>query len=166
MEQTKLESLKEVTVGSVLNVGVAFIFNLTLLPILMGVPVGLLLGLEVTAIYTGVSMLIRYLVRRYYNAQVRHKMFDMRRGGGSIQGIRGRVSLSTLPVPYKDTDADATRGDDRSRIGPTQPEAGVRPNKIFRKRPTQRGQRNRTYVIDDEGISKELREEDDVHDHK
>ena len=66
--QTKLASLREVLVGSVLTISTALIFNVTLLPLLIGVPVGFLLGAKVTFIYTAASLAIRFGVRRYYNA--------------------------------------------------------------------------------------------------
>jgi len=93
VEQTKMASLNEVLVGSGLSIAVALVFNVTLLPLLIGAPVSFITGLKVTALYQVASVIIRFAVRRWNNAQIRRKMFDVRRSSGSIQSLPGRVSI-------------------------------------------------------------------------
>lgn len=139
MTQTKWESLTEVLIGTTFNVVLALVFNVTLLPLLIGVPIGFLLGAKVTALYTGISLLVRYYLRRYYNAKVRHQMRDMRSGRGSIQSIQGRVSMPSLPEPDYHVNAHPPRGYDRGGVGPTQSTARKRPDKVVRERQKEGG---------------------------
>ncbi len=115
MSQTKLASLNEVLVGSVLNIAVALIFNVTLLPILIAAPVSFLMGLKVTAMYQVASVIIRFAVRRWNNAKIRRQMFNVRRSSGSIQSLPGRVSMPDMRTTDRNAHAKRFGGHQKGR---------------------------------------------------
>lgn len=103
MKQTKMESFTEVLVGSALNIAVALIFNVTLLPMIIGMPVSFMLGAKVTASYTAISLLIRFSIRRYYNAKVQRKVLRLPARVGSIQSLRRSGNMPRMSLDdYKD----------------------------------------------------------------
>jgi len=103
MKQTKMESLREVLVGSILSIAIALVFNVTLLPLMIGMPVSFVLGAKVTATYTAASLLIRFLVRRYYNAKVLNPLLGLPPRVGSIQSFPRSGGMSRMSInDYKD----------------------------------------------------------------
>ncbi len=103
MKQTKMESFTEVLVGSALNIAAALIFNVTLLPVIIGMPVSFVLGAKVTASYTAISLLIRFSIRRYYNAKVQREVLRLPARVGSIQSLRRSGNMPRMSLDdYKD----------------------------------------------------------------
>lgn len=103
MKQTKMESFTEVLVGSALNIAVALIFNVTVLPMILGMPVSFVLGATVTATFTAISLLIRFSVRRYYNAKVQREVLRLPARVGSIQSLRRSGNMPRMSLDdYKD----------------------------------------------------------------
>lgn len=103
MKQTKMESFTEVLVGSALNIAAALIFNVTLLPVIIGMPVSFVLGAKVTASYTAISLLIRFAIRRYYNAKVQREVLRLPARVGSIQSLRRSGHMPRMSLDdYKD----------------------------------------------------------------
>ena len=133
MKQTKLESLQEVLVGSTLTIATALIFNVTLLPWLLGVPISFIMGLKVTALYQVASVIIRFGVRRYNNARVRHTMRSMRSGRGSIQSIPGRVSMPDMRITDRNADASNAPSDEGDRPVQTEGRGHDQANKELRQ---------------------------------
>ncbi len=117
MEQTKLASLNEVLVGSGLSIAVALVFNVTLLPILIGAPVSFITGLKVTALYQVASVIIRFAIRRWNNAKIRRQMFELRRSSGSIQSLPGRVSMPDMRTTDRNSDGERYGGYQKGRQG-------------------------------------------------
>ena len=122
MEQTKLASLNEVLVGSTLSIATALVFNVTLLPLLLGTAVSFITGLKITALYQVSSVIIRFGVRRYNNAKVRREMYKraLLRSGGSLQSLQGRVSMPVMRVTNHNLDAIIKSGDDSGTVGPNE----------------------------------------------
>ena len=107
MSQSRWESFTEILTGSSLNICVALIFNVTVLPWLIGMPVAFLLGAKITGIYTVASLAIRFGVRRFFNARVRRKVRKLQRGGGSIQSI---PRSGGLPFVWQSRNQDSVAG--------------------------------------------------------
>lgn len=135
MEQTKLDSMFEVTMGGVATSIVGVVFNLTMLPLVLLTTVTLTQGLALTASFACMSIGVRYIIRRIFNARLRHKMHQsiLRGSSGSIQSLPGRVRMPDMRITDRNAHAHTPRGHDRGRAGPVQPEAGVSPNKELRK---------------------------------
>lgn len=76
MEQSKLESAVEAT----LNIGSGFVLSLVVWQILAGlygIPMPLSRNLEITSIFTVVSLARSYLWRRIFNWKLRRKLHEV-----------------------------------------------------------------------------------------
>ena len=66
--QTKLESFLEANTSTAIGFIVSYILSYTVLP-LYGVEQSAMVSLEITAIYTVVSSVRNYVMRRWFNAR-------------------------------------------------------------------------------------------------
>jgi hypothetical protein len=69
MPQTRLQSLIEALLNVLVGYGINFVANLLILP-LFGFNVTLTQNLAIGAIFTAISIVRSYLIRRYFNAKL------------------------------------------------------------------------------------------------
>ncbi len=69
MPQTRLQSLIEALLNVLVGYGINFTANLLILP-LFGFNVTLTQNLAIGAIFTAISIVRSYLIRRYFNAKL------------------------------------------------------------------------------------------------
>lgn len=66
MAQTKLQSLLESAINIAIGIAIGFLANITVLP-LFGYPVTIADGVLISVVFTIVSLVRSYLIRRYFN---------------------------------------------------------------------------------------------------
>ena len=78
--QSKLESLTEAIINTFIGFVIAFISQLVFFPI-VGIEANLAQNLILTVLFTSVSIIRTYIIRRYFNKKSKSKIF---KGGNSL----------------------------------------------------------------------------------
>jgi hypothetical protein len=71
MSQTKSESLVEAITNTVIGFGINFTANLIILPLVLGIAVPVSANLTIGIIFTAISVIRSYILRRFCNANLR-----------------------------------------------------------------------------------------------